>query len=331
MIKKAMIMAAGIGSRLGALSDSTPKPMVPLAGVPAIDIILEHLAASGIKNVIANTYFKAEQLQEHCKNNKSGVNFNYIQETELSGTAGGLGKCRKFFEDAEDFIVMSGDGLSDIDIEAAYKSHKKSNAIATITAKEIEHKEVSKYGIIVTDEKGFVKSFQEKPPINEALSNLANTGIYIFKREIFNYIPQNTFYDFAKNVFPALMKDNQKINTCIHKGYWSDIGSIEQYKQSNFDILNGVIPSIKVKAMHKGGYIKGTGAVIDNSAAIENCCIGNCCFIGKNTVIKNSILWDNIKVLDNVKIENSIILSGAVISETIKNAVISGSLMPAGA
>jgi len=127
------------------------------------------------------------------------------------------------------------------------------------------------------------------------------------------------------------MKDNQKINTCIHKGYWSDIGSIEQYKQSNFDILNGVIPSIKVKAMHKGGYIKGTGAVIDNSAAIENCCIGNCCFIGKNTVIKNSILWDNIKVLDNVKIENSIILSGAVISETIKNAVISGSLMPAGA
>ena len=152
MLKKAMIMAAGVGSRLGALTNIVPKPLVPLANTPAMDILINHI--------------------------------------------------QSFFDKDEDFIILSGDGLTDLDIEKAYFSHKKSNAIATIVAKEVEHNEVSKYGIIVTDENGFVESFQEKPPTREAKSNLANTGIYIFNYKIFNYIPSNTFYDFAKNVFP---------------------------------------------------------------------------------------------------------------------------------
>ena len=325
MLEKAMIMAAGVGSRLGALSNVLPKPLVPVANIPTMDILLSHLSSFGIKDVIANTYYKAEYIQNHCKNNKFGINFNFIQEQELSGTAGGLKKCQFFLEDVDDFIVLSGDGLTDVDIEKTYLSHKKSNAIATIVTKEVEHSEVSKYGIIVTDETGTVKSFQEKPSIDEAKSNLANTGIYIFKREIFNYIPENTFYDFAKNVFIELMKNNEKINTYNHKGYWSDIGSIEQYKQSNRDILENKIAQteLQINETTHGKYIAGEKSIIAKSVKlIGNNVIGSNCNIAENSIIQNSVLWDNIKVESGVKITNSIVLSNAIINKDVDNEIV---------
>ena len=122
-----------------------------------------------------------EELINKIKN----LGANFITEKELSGTAGGVKKCQFFFDESDDFIVMSGDGLTDLNIKEAYESHKKSRSIVTIVTKEVEHKDVSKYGIIVTDSDGYVESFQEKPSTEEAKSNLANTGIYIFSYKIF--------------------------------------------------------------------------------------------------------------------------------------------------
>ena len=325
MIKKAMIMSAGVGSRLGALSNVVPKPLVPIANIPVMDILLKHLASYGIKDIIANTYYKAEDIHNRYKNNNLGLNLNFIQEKELSGTAGGLKKCQSFLEDVDDFIVMSADGLTDIDIKSAYESHKKANTIATIVTKEVQHKDVSKYGIIISDRNGIVESFQEKPSIDEAKSNLANTGIYIFKREIFNHIPENTFYDFAKNVFVELMKNNEKINTYNHTGYWSDIGSIEQYKQSNSDVLDNMLSDINphINKTAEGKFIKGENTEIDKTSKfIGNNVIGNNCKIGKNCIIKNSILWDNIIVENGIKINNSIVLTNTIIKQDITNDII---------
>ena len=245
MLKKAMIMAAGVGSRLEPLSSVVPKPLVPLTNIPTMDILVNHLKSFGITDVIANTYHKAEVIQNHYNKDNLGINFKFVKETELSGTAGGVKKCQFFFDENQDFIIMSGDGLTDINITAAYEAHKKSGSIVTIITKDVEHKEVSKYGIIVPDKNGFVESFQEKPSIEEAKSNLANTGIYIFNYEIFKYIPENTFYDFAKNVFPSILSAGIKINTYNHYGYWSDIGSITQYKQSNSDIIEGKVSFVR--------------------------------------------------------------------------------------
>ncbi len=325
MLKKAMIMAAGVGSRLEPLSSVVPKPLVPLANIPAMDILVKHLLSYGIKDVIANTYHRAEDIINHYKENSLGINFHSITETELSGTAGGVKKCQFFFDKDEDFIIMSGDGLTDINITEAYKSHKTSGSIATIVTKDVEHKEVSKYGIIVPDEKGYVKSFQEKPSLAEAKSNLANTGIYIFNYKIFDFIPENTFYDFAKNVFPSIMEAGLKINTYTHYGYWSDIGSIEQYKQSNIDILKNQVSSIKVdtKSLDSCEYVCGDNFIKDLTSTIEGTCVfGKNCKIGKNSKIKNSVLWDNIEVMDNIEIENSIILPNTVIKENIKDSII---------
>lgn len=326
MLKKAMIMAAGVGSRLEPLSSVVPKPLVPLANVPTMDILVKHLISFGIKDIVSNTFHKAEAIQEHYKKNNFGVNFEFIKEIELSGTAGGVKKCQFFFEEGQDFIIMSGDGLTDLDITKAYESHRNSGSIATIVIKEIERKETFKYGIVVPDKDGYVASFQEKPAVEEAKSNLANTGIYIFNYKIFDFIPANTFYDFAKNVFPSILERGLKINTFVHKGYWSDIGSLDQYHQSNIDLLNHTLNSYKpivIKTLN-GQYTRGENVVFSDGVLIEeNCIIGNNCKIGKNTTIKNSIIWDNVEIADNLTIENAILLRNTKIENSIKNQIIS--------
>ena len=326
MLKKAMIMAAGVGSRLEPLSSVVPKPLVPLANMPTMDILVMHLASFGIKDIVANTYHKAEAIQQHYREHPFDVNFKFIKELELSGTAGGVKKCQFFFDKDDDFIIMSGDGLTDVNIEEAYNAHKKSNAIVTIVAKDVAHKEVSKYGIIVPDKDGYVESFQEKPSIEEAKSNLANTGIYIFNYKIFNFIPENTFYDFAKNVFPSIMESGLKINTYIHTGYWSDIGSLDVYHQSNIDLLNQAINTYKplvIKTVD-GQYTVGENTVVPSDTSVVNDCIIGCnCNFGKNVIIKNSIIWDNVEISDNVIVENSIILSDMKIENSVKNQIIS--------
>ena len=195
-----------------------------------------------------------------------------------------------------------------------------------IYKKEIEHKNVSLYGIVVPDEKGFVSSFQEKPSIETAKSNLANTGIYIFSYEIFNFIPENTFYDFAKNVFPTILSSGLKINTYITDGYWSDIGSVEQYKKSNFDILLNGIKAYNPQVQKIGNAlcILGENVVLSQNVQFEDkCIIGNNCKIGKNVKIKNSIIWDYVEIADNAVIENSIILSGEKVNENLKDQIYS--------
>lgn len=315
-----MIMSAGIGTRLEPLTLSVPKPLIPLANIPVMDFSLINLSNNGIKDVVANLYYLSDQIIERYSGKKLyGVNFNYIKEDVLSGTAGGVKKCQFFFDKNEDFLVLSGDGLTDFEIQEAYESHKASGAIATMVVKEIEKSEVSKYGVIVTDSRGFVTEFQEKPKIEEALSTLINTGIYIFKYEIFNLIPPNTFYDFAKNVFPRILESGLKINTFQTKRYWNDIGSLTQYKLSNDDILNANLTLSKDFLGDLRGFVSASelnGAIISG-----NCSIGKNCTFGKNVRIENSILWDNISVKDNITIKNSIISSNNTIEENITNIV----------
>ncbi len=311
MLKKAMIMAAGVGSRLEPLSRVVPKPLVPVANVPAMEVLAKHLLSSGITDIIANTYYKAEQIKSYFESHDLGINFKFLKEKELSGTAGGVKKCQFFFDRDDDFIVMSGDGLTDIDVHKTYETHKKSKAIATIVLKEVEDSEIHKYGIVVPNKNGYVESFQEKPLLEEAKSNLANTGIYIFNYEIFNYIPQNTFFDFAKNVFPLLMQNGININTCKMHGYWSDIGSIEQYKKSNMELIEGKVTSFvpEIISTKNGKYTcSGNLNIGTNSEIAGSNIIGKNCKIGSNCKLINSILWDNIVVKDNVTVENSIIL-----------------------
>lgn len=324
MVNKAMIMAAGVGSRLDPLTQEVPKPLVPIANRPVMDILLERLIDIGVTDVIANTHYKAEQIIKRYKDNKMGVNFSYVHEENLSGTAGGVKKCQYFFDEGDNFLVLSADGLSNADLKKGIESHRKSGAIASMGIKKIALEEIPNFGVVVTDEEGFVTGFQEKPPIKDAKSDCINTGIYIFNYKIFDYIPANTFYDFAKNVFPDLLSKGIKINTFPVNEYWSDIGTIDQYAQSTKDLFNKLytINCSEIIESDKGNYIKGDSHIASSALFFGCNTIGSRCIIGKNVVLKNCIIWDDVEIHDNLVLKDCIIASHCEIKMNMVNQVI---------
>lgn len=339
-----MIMAAGVGTRLDPLTQIIPKPMIPIANVPIMELILIHLKNYGIKDIIANTHYLAEAIQKKFENNNLGINFNSIYEEDLSGTAGGVKKCEHFFHSDETFIVISGDALTDVNINDLVKKHKSTGAIATMALKEVPYSEISHFGVVVIDNNSRIVEFQEKPAPEEAKSNLVNTGIYVFEPEIFNYIPENTFYDFAKNVFPSLMADNKFL--CGHKikEYWNDIGTLNQYRMSSYDVLNQKInidfpykkteagwisntSKIGSKVIFDGNIIIGNDTTVNNNVRFHgNSVIGNNCIIKKDVHIRNTIIWDNVVVEEGARLDGCIIASNTVIGK--KSIIMPGSIIP---
>ncbi len=322
-LTKAMIMSAGVGSRLDPLTKDLPKPLVPVFNRPVMDILFEKLSFLGINDVICNTYYLADKIIDRYTKNDLGINFNYIKEETLSGTAGGVKKCQHFFEEGDSFIVLSADGLTNADIQKGIEIHRQSGAIATIGVKQIPIEEVSHFGVVVTDKNGFIIEFQEKPSVSEAKSNLINTGIYIFDYKIFEYIPENTFYDFAKNVFPKLLLEHA-INTFEVNEYWSDIGTLDQYKQSVQDVFAG-----KCEFEHSPIVCKENGSYISQSSIdksvkfIGNSTIGSNVIIGEDAIIDSCIIWDNVHIAPNVHLRNCIIPSGCIIDRDLNSEILS--------
>lgn len=313
-VQKAMIMAAGVGSRLESLTCSIPKPLIPIVNKPVMDILLERLHLFGINKVIANTHYCADQIINRYKTNSIGINFNYVHEGNLSGTAGGLKKCQKFFDKNDVFLVLSADGLSNINYDEIINSHIKSGALATIGIKQIAKEEIPKFGVVVKDQNCFVKEFQEKPPIEEAKSDFINTGIYVFNYEIFNFIPENCFYDFAKNVFPTLLENNIKINTYNLSEYWSDIGTISQYITSSWDIFDNKISGIKNNPMSQ---------IYQFKTNTKRNIIGKNCKISQESVLDNCIIWNNVEIDSNITLKNCIVTSGVKVKKSEENTIIS--------
>lgn len=320
---KVMVMAAGVGSRLEPLTKSVPKPLVPVANRPVMDILLDNLAKIGVKDVICNTYYLADKIIERYKNNNLGINFNYIKEENLSGTAGGFKKCQYFFEKNSTLLVLSADGLSNADLEKGIEIHKKSGAIATIGMKQIPMEDVPNFGVVVTDKDGYITEFQEKPAIEEAKSTFINTGIYIFDYKIFDYIPENTFYDFAKNVFPKLLAE-RAINTFEVKEYWSDIGTLEQYVQSTKDLFEGkcCFEHAPIIYTPEGAYVAEQVKIADNVKFKGFSTLGKCVSVGENCTIDNCIIWDNVVIEDNVKLSNCVIASNCVIKTDLCSQIV---------
>lgn len=322
MIKKAMVMAAGIGSRLDPLTQKIPKPLVPVLNKPVMDILLQKLKDYGVEKVIANTHYLAEQIQNrYTKNSPVDIHFDYIHEETLSGTAGGVKKCEFFFDDVEDFIVVSADGLHDADLDKIVKSHKESGCIATMAISAVDHAEVCHFGVVVPTKEHYVSEFQEKPSIEEAKSNYINTGIYVFNKRIFDFIPKGEKYDFAKNVFPRLLEAGEKINTYRIYSYWSDIGTIEQYIQSNIDALSKkvLIKDPNIIRKYDSVYVIGENTKLpEDTSLLNNVVIGKNCTIGKNVKMENVILWDNVTVADNVTLKNVVCANNTTIKSSLE-------------
>lgn len=309
---KAFILAAGAGTRLRPLTFKYPKPMIPLLNKPVAEHVINNLKKHSIDSIVMNLYTLPNIITGYFGNGeKFGIDINYSIEKNLLGTAGGLKKCKDFFDST--FVVMSGDGLSDIDLTSAVEFHKKKKAIATMIIKKKETN--FPYGITLTDKFNRIIDFVEKPTWGSIFSDTVNTGIYIFEPEIFEYIPDG-FYDFGKDLWPKLVKLKKPIYAYLMNGYWTDIGNLDEYKQGVRDCLFG-----KISIETNGKKHRNTEVLIDSNCKIDKTVkfigksvIGKNCIIGKNVVIdKGTVIGDDVQIQDNAIIKDSVIFNKTVV------------------
>ncbi|WP_341479125.1 nucleotidyltransferase family protein [Heliobacterium chlorum] len=232
-----MIMAGGVGSRLRPLTDTMPKPMVPVHGRPAMEYAIELLKQHGITEIAVTLCFYPEIIMNYFGDgSRFGVQLHYFIENEPLGTAGSVKQAQEFLD--ETFLVISGDGITNINLSKIIEFHKKKQALATMALTTVD--DPTQFGIVITDERGFIRRFIEKPKPEQVFSNTINAGIYAFEPGIFEYIPSG-FYDFSKHLFPLLLQEKFHLLGVHARGYWKDIGTMEQYKQVHIDINNGLV------------------------------------------------------------------------------------------
>lgn len=234
---KAILLAGGQGRRLRSITGKLPKPMVPLVGVPVLDRLLELLRRNGFTDVCATLCYRPEVIQEHCGDGSGyGVHLRYRIETEPRGTAGAVRACSGFYG-RDDFLVISGDAACSFDLLRLYRQHQSSGAAVTVAL--YPDAEPLQYGLVLQDRQGFVRHFIEKPDWPHVVTDLVNTGIYIVSPRAMAYVPEDTPFDFANDLFPLLLAANEPILGVPIDGYWCDIGTPRAYYRCCLDVLDG--------------------------------------------------------------------------------------------
>ena len=342
----AMVLAAGKGTRLFPLTGEVPKPLAPVTDTPIIEHIFNLLARHGIKEAHVNIHYLADAFLEAYgqESRTNGMKVHFIREDNLTGTAGSVKHLAEValgvgFD--ETFLVVSGDALTDIDIKELLTFHKERGALATIALHRVY--DTSQFGVVEVDDKYNIRCFQEKPDPRQAISTLANSGIYVFEPEILEYIPKNTFFDFAQDVFPRLLEEGEKFLGYEGEFYWSDIGTLEAYRQAQLDVLSG---NVEVKIMGEkrgesvwvgenaqvhpsanleGRVVVGQDAVIGRDVALsEYAVVGTDCWIRPNATIKRSILLPGASIGEGAYLEDCIVGHGYDVrpGETIRGGAL---------
>jgi NDP-sugar pyrophosphorylase family protein len=295
--KKAMVLAAGLGTRLRPLTDLISKPMAPIVNKPVMEHIIELLFGYDFRDIVCNLHWYPEAIKDYFGDgSKWKVNISYSMEEELMGTAGGVKNVEGFFEGGT-LLVISGDALTDIDLSKAMEYHLLKGGIATLVLTEVE--DPSQYGVVLLDEEKRITGFQEKPLSGEERSNLANSGIYLFEPKIFDYIPENKFYDFGKNVFPDLLKKKIPYYGYKHNQYWNDVGSLDEYQKGNFDALEGKVRvKIPGKQIREGVWVGKNCRIQEEVVIIPPVCIGSNCTIKKGAKLFGPIILGDNTIVD---------------------------------
>jgi NDP-sugar pyrophosphorylase family protein len=310
---KAMILAAGVGSRLDPLTRNIPKPMVPIVNKPVMEHIVEMLARNGIRDIIVNLHYLGDQIQAHFGTGERwGVRIHYSPEDRLWGDAGSVKRCEDFF-DEDTFLVVGGDDLVDMDLGRLVQFHKDKKAIATIALSLVD--DPSEYGIALLNERGRITRFLEKPKGEVIFSNSANTGVYVFSRDIFDLIPKGVHYGFGNDLFPMLLEQKTRFYGYLTSSYWKDVGNLRKYREAHLDALNGRV-DIKIPVPEVRKYVwMGENVEIDPSAEIGYpVVIGNNCRIEKGArLLEYSVLADNCVLEEGAVVKQSILWHGACV------------------
>jgi mannose-1-phosphate guanylyltransferase len=324
-----MILAAGLGTRLRPLTYVMPKPVAPVLNRPIVSRIAELLAQHGFHDVVTNVSYLPEQIRAVLGDGSEfGLEIAYSEEAEPLGTAGGVGKVRDFLSETDSFLIISGDALTDIDLTAMRAAHEASvdrGAIATLATKRVD--DTTQFGVAITDTDGRIQGFQEKPDPAEALSDLANCGIYMFRKEIFDHFPPPDhrspagdddqpagFVDWAMDVFPALLEGDVPFYSHEIDAYWNDIGSVGEFVQGNLDALRGAVRIDPPARQVSDGIYAGEGSDLDAVKVNAPILIGEGCHVGSGTSLHGPVVvGDGCHLGGGAMLRDCVVLPGAEI------------------
>ncbi|MBB5021260.1 sugar phosphate nucleotidyltransferase [Desulfurispira natronophila] len=343
---KAVIMAGGFGTRIQPLTNSLPKPMIPVAGRPMMEHIVARLARSGTTDIVVLLYYMPEVVQNYFGDGSDfGVRITYAIPDGDLGTAGAVKFAEAWLD--ETFIVISGDLVTDFDIETILRAHRQSREMVTITLTSVPNP--LQFGVVVTDRNNRIVKFLEKPGWGEVFSDTINTGIYVLEPEVFQHIPENTNFDFSKDLFPLLMKRQISIYGFNSFGYWRDVGNPDSYRECLQEFFAGdytldipleahQTPSATIWAhptaqyhaiLYEGKVCIGEGTVVGSQAKLTNCIIGDHCVIESGAELEDCIVWNechvsagaqlhNVVLCDRVKVGRDVHINrGAIVAENV--------------
>jgi mannose-1-phosphate guanylyltransferase len=308
---KSIILVGGEGTRLRPLTYLTPKQMLPLVGVPMIECVLESLASHGVTDAVLSLGYLPDRFIEAYPNNLiSGVRVTYAVEPEPLDTAGAI---RFAAVDAgldETFLVVNGDVLTGLDITKLLAFHREHGGEATIALHAVE--DPSRFGVVPTTPEGRVINFVEKPPRDEAPTNLINAGIYIFEPRVLERIAPTGPVSVERSTFPELAAAGKLFAMADDNAYWLDTGTPQAYLQANVDILNGRQRLHRYLDIVDGSW-RHPSSTVDASARLTNSVVDSHCVVGANVLLEDSVLLPGAVIQSDCIVRSSIIGPGAVI------------------
>ncbi|NBD33810.1 MAG: NTP transferase domain-containing protein [Cyanobacteria bacterium] len=345
---KAMILAAGKGTRVRPITYTIPKPLIPILQKPVMEFLLELLRQHGFNEVMVNVSHLAHEIESYFRDGQRfGVDIAYSFEGrivdgelvgEALGSAGGIRRIQdfnKFFDDT--FIVLCGDALIDLDLTAALKEHKQKGAIATVITKDVPQDKVSSYGVVVTDDNNRITAFQEKPSVEEALSTKINTGIYILEPEVIDYIPPDQVYDLGSDLFPKLVAKGAPFYAVPMDFQWVDIGKVPDYWHAVRGVLLGEIKNVDIPGHEVAPgvytglnvavnwdkvditgpvYIGGMTRIEDGATIVGPAMIGPNCWICSGATVKNSVIFEYSRLGPKVRLVDKLVFGRYCVDKT---------------
>ena len=342
----AMILAGGRGTRLKELTAKVAKPAVYFGGkYRIIDFPLSNCANSGIDVVGVLTQYESVLLGTYVgAGSKWGLDGNNslaailparergeVGATWYAGTADAIYQNISFLDqyDPEYVLILSGDHIYKMDYEEMLNVHKEKGADLTVAVLNVSLKEASRFGIMNTDDKGYIYEFEEKP--EKPKSTLASMGIYIFSyKELRKYLiadaaDENSKHDFGMNIIPAMLADKKKLYAWTFDGYWKDVGTVESLWQANMDLLDDKeldLYNIKKDWKIYSEDTLGKPQLIGKDASVKNSLVTQGCVV--NGEVEGSVLFNNVNVGEGAKVIDSVLMPGVLIEEgaVVKKAII---------
>lgn len=338
---KAMILAGGKGTRVRPLTDTIPKPMIPIINKPVMEFLIDLLRQHGFDQIIVSTSYLADEIENYFREgSRFGVQIAYSFEgyradgqtvPEGLGSAGGLKKIQvfsAFFDDT--FAVLCGDSIIDLDLSSALAFHREKQAIATIVLKDVPPADVEKYGVVQTAPDGRILRFQEKPKRDEAISSTINTGIYLFEPAVFDWIPDGVPYDIGSQLFPLLVEKALPFYGVSLPFTWIDIGRTTDYWHATQMLLRDQLDFVQMPGQE---IAPGIWAGLNLSLDLSTVELRGPVYIGSSTkvhpgatIIGPTVIGRNCEIESGARVEASIIGDYTRVSglAAVKEKIISG-------